>query len=94
MRKILGILGWADVVWTRDYDGDIRLRIVRRCNGILWVCGILPSRRSRLLIDGSLVPFPGESSVYMEKWKSYRVRPKFTAQLQLQLVPVDRWDTL
>lgn len=80
MRKLLGLLRLADVVYTKDHDGAVRLRLVRvnpwgerTVHGIGWCSG------GQLMRDGTVlnVTYP-----YVQKWKPYRIRHEMSAWLE------------
>ena len=74
MKRILYWLGFIDLVWTIDFDGDRRLRIVRTDGIRRIVFGILEKTTGVLLDDGSIVREDGRMC-YMRYWQMYSDKP-------------------
>lgn len=78
MRKLLALMGLCSVVYTEDYDGDVRLRIAhhtpfdRYC-----VKGICSWRVGYLRADGRIM-----AGSYMRRWLPYRLTPEMRAWLK------------
>lgn len=78
MRKLLGLLGLADVVYTRDFDGWVRMRILRRNPWGYYVYGI--SNFSQAMVEnyGRI-----EEGHYIQEWAPYRLSKKTRKALGL-----------
>lgn len=71
MKRLFALLGVWSLVYTEDFDGEIRLKVVLRNNPIsggLWVHGIGCFGRYRLVSDGTVSPtYTG----YVTRWKEW-----------------------
>lgn len=68
IKKLLAILGLIELVWTEDYDGAVRLRVIRKhpITGRRAVIGIINIWAS-LEEDGST-----SGCSYVKRWAPYR----------------------
>lgn len=70
VRRAVGLLGLANVVWTEDMDGAVRLRLAHKTQfGTYTVKGIWSDRSGKLATSGVIL-----DGSYMERWKPYRLR--------------------
>lgn len=67
LQKIIAFLARRELVWLRDYDGEVVLRTARRAPFGL-VCYRYPPGSGRCLLfpDGTL-----KGPSYVEKWEPY-----------------------
>lgn len=73
MKRILALLGFFPLVWTKDHDGDIRLRVAQRSQFGSWCCGAVFERdRSVTLLCGGGTT--GKS--YVERWIEWKYNRK------------------
>jgi hypothetical protein len=68
MIRLLALLGFFPLIWTRDCDGEVRLRIARRTIWDEWVVRGLFATRGILNPDGTIV-----CGGYMQGWKEWRL---------------------
>lgn len=86
MRRLLGLLGWRDVVYVGHHDGDYFLRVVRygqvnpgnpfadeiSDTPRFFVYGYIRQRTGTLLASGAI----DKDGSYMVRWKPYRVKSR------------------
>jgi hypothetical protein len=73
IRRWGAILGLWRCVWTEDFNGVVRLRILRSSPfGGYYAYGVIKETRGRLMPDGSIW-----GGCYMERWMPwpYNARP-------------------
>lgn len=104
MKRLLYYLGIIDLVWTRDFDGTVRLRIVWHKDGKRYaygVCGpiIGYDAPNELLPDGRIGS--GRAS-YVAGWYPYQQKPKnpkkgfsmFLFSVRSQIKEDDSWEDI
>jgi hypothetical protein len=72
MRRLIAWIFGLPLVWTKDHDGEVRLRLVRSDPWNEYTaCGIISKKRGSLKQDGSI-----ENGSYMKKWKPANKKAK------------------
>jgi len=77
LLKMLAKFNLVELVYTMDFDGEIRLRVKRTlCSTYHYVYGISSSCAATLNPDGSC----GGPADYIERWKPYKGEFKKSSQ--------------